>query len=117
MCSTAPCYCYQQAVEFGGLDKHLNQSRRKPNLKNRVDETVETSVREFAIEFPAYGQVRASNELRKQGISISPSGVRSVWLRHNRESMKKRLAALDKESCRRRHRAHRSAGPGAGEKA
>lgn len=90
-------YRYQQAVESGGLESLLNQSRRKPNLKNRVDEAVESAVLAFAIEFPAYGQVRASNELRKRGVSISPSGVRSVWLRHDLESLKKRLAALEKK--------------------
>lgn len=44
---------------------------------------------------PAHGQVRASNELRKQGIFVSPSGVRCMWVRHNLESFKKRLCALE----------------------
>jgi Integrase core domain. len=34
--------------------------------------------------------------LRKRGIFISPSGVRSVWLRRNLESFKKRLSALER---------------------
>lgn len=50
----------------------------------------------FALEQPAYGQVRVSHELRKRGIFISPSGVRSVWLRRELESFKKRLAALER---------------------
>jgi len=53
----------------------------------------------FALDFPAYGQVRASNELRKQSAFISPSGVRSVWLRHSLTSMKQRLVALEKKSA------------------
>ena len=50
----------------------------------------------FALEFPAFGQLRASNELRKRGVFISPSGVRSVWLRYNLASFKDRLNALEK---------------------
>ncbi|APZ58750.1 transposase [Salmonella enterica subsp. enterica serovar Bergen str. ST350] len=50
------------------------------------------------------GQHRTSNELRKQRVFISGSGVRSVWFRHNLENFKKRLKALegrasDDEAC------------------
>ena len=76
-------YRYQELVEDGGIDSLISQSRRTPNLKNRVDEATEQSVIESAIEYPAYGQHRTSNELRKKGVFVSGSGVRSVWLRHN----------------------------------
>lgn len=72
-------------------------SRKKPNPKNRVDSAVEEAVVGMAIEYPAYGQVRASNELKKRGIFVSPGGVRSIWLRHQLETFKKRLAALEKK--------------------
>jgi len=88
-------YRYQELVKSGDVDSLINRSRRVPNLKNRVDEATEKAVIEFAIEYPAYGQVRASNELRRKGVSISPSGVRSIWLRHNLENFKKRLKALE----------------------
>ncbi|MDW0475802.1 helix-turn-helix domain-containing protein, partial [Mannheimia haemolytica] len=60
-------YRYQQAVEQSGVDALLNQNRRVPNLKNRVDEATEQAVVKFALDNPAFGQVRVSNELRKQG--------------------------------------------------
>ncbi len=47
-----------------------------------MDEATENAVTAFAIDFPAYGQVRVSNELRKKGIFVSPTGVRYIWLRH-----------------------------------
>jgi len=77
-------YRYKEAVDEGGVDALLDQSRRKPNSKNRVDPEIEAAVALYAIEEPAHGQVRASNELRRRGVSVSPTGVRGVWLRHNR---------------------------------
>lgn len=89
-------YRYQAAVETGGVEALIDANRRKPNIKNRVEEATEAAITAFALEQPAFGQVRVSNELRKRGIFVSPSGVRSVWLRQNLESFKKRLSALEK---------------------
>ena len=89
-------YRYQEAKANGGVEALLQKDRRKPNLKNRVDEAVEQCVLDYAIEQPAHGQVRVSNELRKRGIFVSPSGVRSIWLRHELANFKQRLRALEK---------------------
>jgi molybdenum-dependent DNA-binding transcriptional regulator ModE len=87
-------YRYKEAVDEGGVEALLDKSRRQPNLKNRVDEATETAVVEYALEQPAHGQVRTSNELRKLGVFVSPSGVRSIWLRNKLNSFKLRLKAL-----------------------
>ncbi|HBN6777530.1 TPA: IS481 family transposase, partial [Elizabethkingia anophelis] len=61
----------------------------------RIDPEIEKRVVAFAIENPAFGQNRASNELKKEGVFISPCGVRCVWLRHDLETFRKRLKALE----------------------
>lgn len=65
-------YRYKTAVESGGVEALFDQNRRKPNIKNRIDEATCDRVRAYAIEQPAHGQVRASNELRKVGVIVSP---------------------------------------------
>jgi transposase InsO family protein len=89
-------YRYQAAVADGGVEALLDANRKKPNFRNRIEESIETAVAAFALEQPAFGQVRVSNELRKRGIFVSASGVRSVWMRRDLESFKKRLIALEK---------------------
>src|SRR3989344_1062847 len=68
-------YRYKAAVDDGGVEALFEKNRRKPNLHNRVDEKVEAAVIGITLEQPAWGQHRASNELRQRGIFVSPSGV------------------------------------------
>ncbi|WP_133060326.1 helix-turn-helix domain-containing protein, partial [Parendozoicomonas haliclonae] len=60
-------YRYRDAVNSGGVDALFDCSRRVPNTKNRVEPQIEEAVVEYAIQDPAHGQVRVSNELRKKG--------------------------------------------------
>lgn len=88
-------YRYKDLFEAGGEEGLRELSRRKPNVKNRIEQHIEERVVKFAIEHPAFGQTRASNELKKEGLFISPCGVRCVWLRHDLETFQKRLKALE----------------------
>jgi len=88
-------YRYKAAVESGGVESLFDKSRRQPNLKNRVDDLTEQAVLRHALDYPAHGQVRVSNELRKTGIIVSPSGVRCIGLRNDLANFKERLKALE----------------------
>ena len=92
-------YEVRRAFQIGGT-AGLVESRRGPQgpHPNRVSEEVEERILAFSLDHPTHGQQRVANELRLQGLDVSPTGVRGVWLRHGLETRHKRLLRLEREA-------------------
>ncbi|WP_456236272.1 helix-turn-helix domain-containing protein [Flavobacterium covae] len=88
-------YRFQELYETGGELALQEISRSKPILKNRVEPHIEQKLITITTDNPALGQQRVSNELRKEGLCYLQESVRSIWLRNDLETFKKRLKALE----------------------
>jgi len=62
-----------------------------------VDNATEKAVIAYAVDQAAHVQHRTSDELRKTGIFVSGSGLRSTSVHHNLENKKTRLKELGKK--------------------
>jgi len=91
-------YDIKKTIEEEGLDGLLEQSRRSPRIGNRVPIEFEQKVPDYSLQYSTHGQTRTANELKLQGIVISASGVRNIWLRHNLQIKSLRLKRLPSAS-------------------
>src|SRR3954447_10764590 len=72
---------FKELYDTGGELALQELTRRKPLLANRTAPEIEAAILALSLEQPAFGQIRVANEMRKQGHSLSPAGVRGVWQR------------------------------------
>jgi TetR/AcrR family transcriptional regulator, cholesterol catabolism regulator len=72
-------------------------AQRKPT--SRAGVSAEEAALELAHRRPDLGQFRAASELCRQGIAISPSGVRAIWKRHGLATALQRLSVHSKASA------------------
>ncbi|MDA5193174.1 helix-turn-helix domain-containing protein [Govanella unica] len=87
-------YRFKSLYERGGVDALRDISRRKPVLKNRVPLDVERSVVDLTFTHPTWGQQRITEVLAESGVTVSSSGVRSIWVRSGLETFEKRVIAI-----------------------
>ena len=92
-------YEVKRAFKTGGVAA-LVEARRGPRNPhpNRVSPEVEARILAYCLTNPTRGAARVANDLRLEGVTVSPSGVRGVWLRHDLETRYKRLMRLEVES-------------------
>jgi hypothetical protein len=75
-------YRHRQILNQHGPQGLKRQITKDHYHKNRADRNLEKTVLEFSLDNPHLGQAQISRQMKKvYKIDISPSGVRSIWLR------------------------------------
>ena len=86
-------YRHLKLVKQGGADALKRQETPNIRHKNCIDKVIEDAVMQFSLEHPHLGQHKVAIKISESlGVGVSPNGVRGVWLRHNMNTIKLRVA-------------------------
>lgn len=75
----------------------MNRPLIPNSFPNETPPDVKEKVIALSIEHPAWGHLRISDNLRLEGVSISPNTVRNIWIKEDLETCYKRLFHLEEE--------------------
>ncbi len=95
--SRSQFYEYKRAFQEKGLEGLLDHPPIPKSFPHETSLEVKEKVIALSLEHPAWGPLRISDQLRLQGISVSPSTVRNLWIKENLETKYKRLLRLEEE--------------------
>ena len=80
-------YRFRDLYETGGEEALKEVSRREPNLRNRIAARSRSASSRSPWNSPPGASCASRTRSRKEGVRISPTGVRGVWVRHDLETM------------------------------
>lgn len=95
--SRSQFYEYKRAFQERGFDGLVDRPPIPKNFPNETPPDIREKVVRFSVEHPGLGQLQVSDRLRLEGVSVSPSTVRNIWLKEGLENKYKRILRLEEE--------------------
>jgi transposase len=95
--SRSQFYEYKRAFQEKGLDGLKDQLPIPKSFPNEMPAEVKEKVITISIEHPAWGPLKVSDNLRLEGVSVSPSTVRNIWVKEGLETKYKRILRFEEE--------------------
>ena len=95
--SRSQFYEYKRAFQERGLDGLIDRLPIPKSFPNETPPEIREKILALSLLHPAWGPLRLSEQLRLEGISVSHSTVRNLWLKVGMETKYKRLLRLEEE--------------------
>ena len=80
--SRSQFYAMKKAYEAFGKEGLLPRVRRKPTMPNRTPQHIEQEILLVTRKKPMVGYIRLADEIKSEGMDVTPTMVRYVWQRH-----------------------------------
>ena len=95
--SRSQFYEYKRAFQERGFEGLMDQPPIPKTFPHETPPEMKEKVIKVSLTHPAWGPVHISDHLRLEGVSVSPSTVRNLWLKEDMETRYKRLLRLEEE--------------------
>jgi len=95
--SRSQFYEYKRAFQERGFEGLMDQPPIPKSFPHETPPEVKEKVISLSLKHPAWGPVHLSDHLRLEGVSVSPSTIRNLWLKEDMETRYKRLLRLEEE--------------------
>ena len=95
--SRSQFYEYKRAFQEQGLQGLIDRPPIPKSFPSETSSDVKEKVISLSIAHPSWGQMRVSDQLGLEGISVSASTVRNIWIRESLETRYKRILRLEEE--------------------
>jgi transposase InsO family protein len=96
--SRSQFYEYKRAFQERGFDGLKDLPPIPKSCPHETPPEIKEQILSLSIAHPAWGQVHVSDQLRLEGISVSPSTVRNLWLKEGLETRYKRILRLEEQT-------------------
>lgn len=95
--SRSQFYEYKRAFQERGLDGLMDRPPIPKSFPNETPAEIKEKVIALSLERPSRGPQWISDRLRLEGVHVSPSTVRNLWIKEGLETRYKRLLRLEEE--------------------
>ena len=93
--SRSQFYEYKRAFQLHGLDGLVDKPPIPGGHPNELTDEVKQKIIALSLKHPTYGQQHIADQLALEGISVSASSVRNLWIKQDMETRYKRLLRLE----------------------
>jgi transposase InsO family protein len=95
--SRSQFYEYKRAFQERGFEGLIDQPPIPKSFPNETPPELKEKVMRLSLKHPAWGPIHISDHLRLEGVSVSPSTVRNIWVKEGMETRYKRILRLEEE--------------------
>lgn len=97
--SRSQFYEYKRAFQERGLEGLPDRPPIPKSFPNETAPEIQDKSIAFSLKYPTWSCVRLSDHLRLEGISVSASTIRNLWIKEKMETKYKRLLRLEEDKA------------------